>query len=134
MVNLDLEKDLRLLRETATTVAHNASSNCKLASGIAAVPEMLQNDVNVSLGTDGAPCANTYDMIQEMRLAALLQKGSRRDAAAITAEQVLNSWTSISNSSNFSFETYALGRFDRVNNLDQDIVTFVSSDSFKSVR
>ncbi|RVX67688.1 hypothetical protein B0A52_07811 [Exophiala mesophila] len=89
MVNLDLGKDLPLLRETGATVAHNASSNCKLGSGIAAVPEMLQEGINVSLGTDGAPCANTYDMIQEMRVSALVHKGSRQDAAAISAEQVL---------------------------------------------
>lgn len=89
MVNLDLDKDLPLLSEYGTTVAHNASSNCKLASGIAAVPEMLDEKINVSLGTDGAPCANTYDMIQEMRVAALVHKGSRRDAAVITAEDVL---------------------------------------------
>ncbi|CAO2650804.1 Nn.00g091010.m01.CDS01 [Neocucurbitaria sp. VM-36] len=89
MVNLDLSKDLPLLRETGATVAHNASSNCKLGSGIAAVPEMLEEKINVSLGTDGAPCANTYDMIQEMRVSALVHKGSRQDAAAITAEEAL---------------------------------------------
>ncbi|KAJ9640559.1 hypothetical protein H2204_003187 [Knufia peltigerae] len=89
MVNLDLDKDLPLLKEAGTTVAHNASSNCKLASGIAAVPEMLGAKINVSMGTDGAPCANTYDMIQEMRVAALIHKGSRRDAAIVTAEDVL---------------------------------------------
>lgn len=89
MVNLDLSKDLPLLSETGATVAHNASSNCKLGSGIAAVPEMLKENVNVSMGTDGAPCANTYDMIQEMRVSALVHKGSRRDAGAITAEEVL---------------------------------------------
>lgn len=89
MVNLDLAKDLPLLREAGATVAHNPSSNCKLGSGIAAVPEMLIEGVNVGLGTDGAPCANTYDMIQEMRMAALIQKGSRQDAATMTADQVL---------------------------------------------
>ncbi|KAF7560185.1 hypothetical protein G7046_g3983 [Stylonectria norvegica] len=89
MVNLDLETDLPLLYEAEASVAHNASSNCKLASGIAGVPEMLQTNINVSLGTDGAPCANTYDMIQEMRVAALIHKGTRLDAAVITAEDVL---------------------------------------------
>lgn len=89
MVNLDLDRDLPILLETKATVAHNPSSNCKLASGIAAVPDMLSKGINVSLGTDGAPCANTYDMIQEMRWASLLQKGSRRNAEIMTAEQVL---------------------------------------------
>lgn len=88
MVNLDLGTDLTLLRDAGATVAHNPSSNCKLGSGIAAVPEMLDEGINVGLGTDGAPCANTYDMIQEMRMAALIQKGSRQNAATMTAEQV----------------------------------------------
>ncbi|KAI1609305.1 5-methylthioadenosine/S-adenosylhomocysteine deaminase [Exophiala viscosa] len=89
MVNLDLEKDSPLLQQANVTVAHNPSSNCKLASGIAPVPELMASGVNVSLGTDGAPCANTYDMIQEMRLAALIQKGTRKDAKLLGAEDVL---------------------------------------------
>ncbi|KAK4942609.1 hypothetical protein LTR10_017738 [Elasticomyces elasticus] len=89
MVNLNLEKDLPLLQQAEVTVAHNPSSNCKLASGIAAVPELMDSGVNVSLGTDGAPCANTYDLIQEMRVAALIQKGTRKDAKLLEAEEVL---------------------------------------------
>ncbi|KAH8666971.1 5-methylthioadenosine/S-adenosylhomocysteine deaminase [Xylariales sp. PMI_506] len=89
MVNLDLDKDLPILRETNTSVAHNPSSNCKLASGIASVPEMLKAGVNVCLGTDGAPCSNNYDMLQECRMASLLQKGRLRDAGVMTAQQVL---------------------------------------------
>ncbi|OAP55123.1 hypothetical protein AYL99_10823 [Fonsecaea erecta] len=105
MVNLDLERDLPILRRhqqhgqssrddghmcrPSVSVAHNPSSNCKLASGIAPVPELLAAGINVSLGTDGAPCANTYDMIQEMRTAALIQRGSRNDASLMDAEQVI---------------------------------------------
>jgi cytosine/adenosine deaminase-related metal-dependent hydrolase len=89
MVNLDLSTDLPILARTGAAVAHNPSSNCKLGSGIAAVPEMMCAGITVSLGTDGAPCANTYDMIQEMRLAALLHRGARQDAKAMAAEEVL---------------------------------------------
>jgi cytosine/adenosine deaminase-related metal-dependent hydrolase len=89
MVNLDLAKDLPILADCEATVAHNPASNCKLASGIAAVPQMLREGVNVALGTDGAPCNNTYDMFQEMRLASLLQKGLWRDATTMTADTVL---------------------------------------------
>lgn len=89
MVNLDLERDLPILRETGTTIAHNPSSNCKLASGIAAVPEMLEQGVNVGLGTDGAPCSNTYDMIREMHLAGIIHKGHSHDASVVCAEDVL---------------------------------------------
>lgn len=104
MVNLNLEKDLPVLQRHQQTskdddditlsrpsvsVAHNPSSNCKIASGIAPVPELLAAGINVSLGTDGAPCANTYDMIQEMRTAALIQRGSRNDASLLQAERVI---------------------------------------------
>lgn len=89
MVNLDLARDLPILAECEATVAHNPTSNCKLASGIAAIPQMLCEGVHVALGTDGAPCNNTYDMFQEMRLASLLQKGLRKDPAIMTADTVL---------------------------------------------
>ena len=89
MVNLDLERDLPILQETGTTVAHNPSSNCKLASGIAAVPEMLAQGVNVGLGTDGAPCSNTYDLMREMHLAGIIHKGCTHDASLVCAEDVL---------------------------------------------
>lgn len=91
MVNLDLERDIPLLGWTQTTVAHNPSSNLKLASGIAPIPSMLAHSqyINVSLGTDGAPCANHYDMFQEMHLAAILHKGIHNDASLIPAETAL---------------------------------------------
>lgn len=89
MVHLDLAIDLPILKESRTTVAHNPTSNCKLASGIAAVPEMLDSGVRVSLGTDGAPCSNTYDMFREMHLAAIIHKGNKNDATLVCATDVL---------------------------------------------
>lgn len=89
MVHLDLEVDLALLKDSGTSVAHNPTSNCKLASGIARIPEMLDAGVNVSLGTDGAPCGNTYDMIREMHLASILHSGANCDATLLPATAVL---------------------------------------------
>lgn len=91
MVNLDDHIDIPLLASTQTSVAHNPSSNLKLASGVAPVPAMLSasSPVNVSLGTDGAPCSNHYDMFQEMHLAAILHKGVQHDASLIPAETAL---------------------------------------------
>ena len=88
MVNLDQECDIPLLASTRTSVAHNPTSNLKLASGVAPVPSMLAHTppVNVSLGTDGAPCSNHYDMIQEMHLASILHKGVNHDASLVPVE------------------------------------------------
>jgi cytosine/adenosine deaminase-related metal-dependent hydrolase len=68
------EREVHLLRDRKTKVAHCPSSNLKLGSGVARVPELLAKGISVSLGADGAPCNNTLDMFQEMKLAALIQK------------------------------------------------------------
>lgn len=68
------DAEQRILRETGTVVCHCPSSNLKLASGIAQVPELMDAGVHVCLGADGAPCNNNLDMFMEMRLAALLHK------------------------------------------------------------
>ena len=72
-VHLD-ENELNVLARTGTHVAHCPSSNLKLGSGFAAVPEMMRRGISVSLGADGAPCNNRLDMFTEMRTAALIQK------------------------------------------------------------
>lgn len=68
------EKEIELLSETQTRVAHCPSSNLKLGSGIADIPSYLEKGIPVSLGADGAPCNNNLSIFTEMRLAALIQK------------------------------------------------------------
>ncbi len=68
------EEEMGILRDSGTKVVHCPSSNLKLASGMAKVPEMLEMGVCVSLGADGAPCNNNLDAFWEMRLAALVGK------------------------------------------------------------
>jgi 5-methylthioadenosine/S-adenosylhomocysteine deaminase len=68
----DAEK--RTLASTGTHICHCPSSNLKLASGIAQIPELIAAGVSVALGADGAPCNNNLDGFLELRLAALLHK------------------------------------------------------------
>jgi len=63
-----------ILASTGTHVMHCPSSNLKLGSGIAEVPELMAQGIAVSLGADGAPCNNNLDGFLEMRLAALIHK------------------------------------------------------------
>lgn len=83
------EEDMDILKEHDVRVAHNPGSNLKLGSGIAPVPDLLKRGIIVGLGTDGAASNNNLDMMEEMRLAALLHKGSRMDPLAITAREAL---------------------------------------------
>jgi 5-methylthioadenosine/S-adenosylhomocysteine deaminase len=82
------DEEMAILRDSGTKVVHCPSSNLKLASGIAKVPEMLDMGVSVSIGADGAPCNNNLDVFQEMRHAALIQK-VRLGPAAMPAQTVL---------------------------------------------
>lgn len=83
------EEEWNVLGRKGASVAHCPSSNMKLASGIAKIPEMMGANVNVGLGCDGGPSNNTYDMIREMKLASLLQKGRLLDPLVMNAETVL---------------------------------------------
>ncbi len=66
--------EISILADTKTSVAHCPSSNLKLGSGVARVPELLRAGVTVGLGADGAPCNNNLDLWREMKLAGLLPR------------------------------------------------------------
>ncbi len=68
------KKERKILAQSGTHITHCPSSNLKLASGIAPIPELLAMGVNVCLGADGAPCNNSLNQLEEMRLAALIHK------------------------------------------------------------
>ncbi|KAL4951361.1 hypothetical protein BDW69DRAFT_170247 [Aspergillus filifer] len=88
MVHLD-DNDITLLSESGTHVAHCPTSNAKLASGICRVPDLQKAGVNIGVGTDGAPCNNTCDLLQEMKLTAIIHKSISYDPTAVPAESVL---------------------------------------------
>jgi cytosine/adenosine deaminase-related metal-dependent hydrolase len=81
-------EEQRILAETGTHVLHCPSSNLKLGSGIALIPELLAQGISVSLGADGAPCNNDLDGFLELRLAAILHR-PRAGVKALPAAQAL---------------------------------------------
>jgi len=87
-VHLD-QREIELFARHGCSVAHCPSSNLKLASGIAPIDKLLQAGVNIGLGTDGAASNNRLDLFAEMRLAALLAKGSTGDATAMPVHKAL---------------------------------------------
>ena len=83
------DQDQQLLVEHGCHLAHCPASNLKLASGIAPVAALLDAGLNIGLGSDGAASNNSIDLFADMRLAALLAKGSSGNAAALPAWQAL---------------------------------------------
>ncbi|MDD2378355.1 amidohydrolase [Aminobacterium sp. EBM-42] len=84
-----LPEELPLLKDSNITIVHNPNSNLKLGSGIMPLPEMIDQGISVSLGTDGAASNNRLDIWEEMRHGALIHKGVRHDPTIIKAKQIL---------------------------------------------
>jgi 5-methylthioadenosine/S-adenosylhomocysteine deaminase len=77
--------EIQLLHKRGVGIAHNPESNMKLASGTAPVPQYLEANVAVGLGTDGAASNNDLDMFEAMRQAAFLHKLQSKDPRVVSA-------------------------------------------------
>ncbi len=84
-----LESDYPILRELAATVVHNPSSNAKLGCGIAPLKRMVDEGIEVTLGTDGAASNNALDIFNELRLAGLLAAASLEQANPLSPYALL---------------------------------------------
>jgi 5-methylthioadenosine/S-adenosylhomocysteine deaminase len=87
-VHIDIG-EMRTLQHVNAGIAHNPSSNLKLASGFAPVQKMLENGLNVGIGTDGPASNNDLDMFEEVRLAAFVAKASTNDPTVVPAATAL---------------------------------------------
>ena len=83
------EHDMEIMAEKGVTVAHCPSSNLKLACGVAKITEMLNKGVNVAMGTDGSASNNNLDILKEMYIASVLQKGIIGDPTVMQAKNML---------------------------------------------
>lgn len=93
-VHID-EGEMYTLLHHGAGVAHNPSSNLKLASGTARVSEMLEIGLNVGIGTDGPASNNDLDMFEEVRLAAFLAKGITGNPTTVPAPRALSMATRV---------------------------------------
>lgn len=87
-VHIDIG-EMRTLQHVNAGVAHNPSSNLKLASGFAPVQKMLEQGLNVGIGTDGPASNNDLDMFEEVRLASFVAKASTNDPTVVPAVTAL---------------------------------------------
>jgi len=83
------ESEIALLAARGISVAHNPTSNMKLASGAAPVQKLRAAGIAVGIGTDGEKENNNLDMFEELKFASLLTKFASNDAAALDSWEVL---------------------------------------------
>src|SRR6185503_15409319 len=83
------EIDCQILARNGGCVAYNPVSNMYLGSGVPPIPRLLSLGVTVSLGADGAASNNSQDMLEALKVSALLPKVAARDPAVFTAGDAL---------------------------------------------
>ena len=83
------DEEIEIIKKRGVKVSHNPCSNMKLASGISPVSKMIENDICVSIGTDGASSNNNLDLIEELKIASLLQKVSTLDPKVLTSDEAI---------------------------------------------
>lgn len=89
------DAELDLIEASGAVVVHCPVSNMYLASGVARVREMLDLGIPVALGSDGPGSENSQDMLEVLKIGALLAKVHSGDAMAVLPMDVLQMATSI---------------------------------------
>ena len=88
------DREVDLIAASGASVIHCPVSNMYLASGAAPIRKMLDRGISVALGTDGPASHNSQDLLETMKIAALLAKVSTGDATALLPVDVLRMVTS----------------------------------------
>jgi 5-methylthioadenosine/S-adenosylhomocysteine deaminase len=88
------KEDIQLMAQHQIGVAHCPKTFLKLAAGIALVRDMQEHGIPVGVGSDGAASNNTLDMLEQLRLAAMLQKHQQEDATILKRHEALAMATS----------------------------------------
>ena len=83
------DEEIEIIKKNGVKVSHNPCSNMKLASGISPVSKLIENDICVSIGTDGASSNNNLDLIEELKTASLLQKVSTLDPNVVNSHEAI---------------------------------------------
>ncbi|SDI02504.1 amidohydrolase family protein [Alteribacillus bidgolensis] len=89
------DEERAMLNQYGVRVAHNPISNLKLGSGIADIVSLLETGVKVGIATDSVASNNNFDMFEEIRTAALLQKGIYKDPTKFPVQLALSLATRI---------------------------------------
>jgi 5-methylthioadenosine/S-adenosylhomocysteine deaminase len=82
------DKEIEIFQKNNVKVTHNPAAAMKVL-GFAEIPQMLEQGICVSIGTDGAPCNNRMSLIDEMWLTSLIHKGRKLNSKIMPAETVL---------------------------------------------
>lgn len=87
------DKDIEIISKRKSVVVYCPLSNSKLGSGIAPIPRMLERNILVCLGTDGAASSDRLDIWEAGKYGALIQKAINQDATILPVKEVIKMMT-----------------------------------------
>lgn len=102
--------DLRLMSDAGATIAHCPVANARLGHGIAPIAEALDQNITVAIGSDSVASNNRLDLLEEARIAQVLQRARLRNASLLPAADLLRMITVEG--------ARALGMADRIGTLE----------------
>ena len=83
------ENDMYQLKSNGVSVLCNISSNMKLGSGFVDVYKLINNNINIAIGTDSSASNNRLDMFSEMRSMALNNKALTMKSEFLKPSEVI---------------------------------------------
>ena len=83
------DKDIEILKNMDCSIVHNPISNLRLGCKIADITKYIENEINISLGTDGQGSGNNLDMFEAMKMAGLMQGGIHENEYKIESKDVI---------------------------------------------
>lgn len=84
------DEEIQILADYNVGIVHCPTSNMKLGSGVFPYARLKEAGLRIGLGTDGCAANNNLDMLDEMKIAALLQKSHTGDPTALSANEAFN--------------------------------------------
>ena len=126
------DEDVRILGERKVNCVHNVNSNLKLSSGLKfRYNELRDAGANVCIGTDGCASSNNLDILEAMKLSAILQKAWRGDPKAWPLNELIDCAT-LNGAKALRLNTGALqeGKIADILIVNTDSTFFLSPGSF----
>lgn len=83
------DEDFNIIKENKVTPVYCVSSNLKLGSGFAPIKKMLDMGIRLGIGTDGASSNNNLNMLEEIHIASLVNKGVTGDPQFMSPKEII---------------------------------------------
>lgn len=84
------ESEINIIKNKHIVVSHNPISNLKLSSGISPIPKLMENNILITLGTDGCGSNNNLNLFEEIKTASLIHKGVSLNPTVVSAKDSFN--------------------------------------------